>query len=492
MNLVLVAALALPAVGAVAAFAVRQRNRLAKWVATGFAAAGFLAAAALPLASGDGPMWHRVNLPWAQAIHLRFDIGVDGVSYPLIALTALLTLLCCVHTTIYEPARGSGAVLAALLLAVDVGITGVFASVNLVAFFVFFEIVLLPMWAIIHFWGAEDRRHAAIKFALYTLLGSLLLLAGIFVIVGSTGTADIVRLTQSHGAGMSPGTQVLAFSLLGIGFAIKAPLWPLHTWLPDAHTQAPTVGSVILAGVLLKLGTYGLVRVGVGTTPDGAHRVAPVLAVLAVAAILIGGLVCLAQNELKRLIAYSSVGHMGFVLLGIATMTAAGINAALFGNIAHGLITGLLFFLAGAIKDRAGTGELSKLGGLRNAAPGLAGILGFTALASLGLPGLAGFWGEAFSVYGSASRGSALWITLAVFAALGAALAAAYLLRLLRLVTHGDSSPVVANLGSAAALRRGEIAIWAPITAGILVFGVAPWLLLDGFAGALIQQVVAR
>ncbi|WP_041625581.1 NADH-quinone oxidoreductase subunit M [Stackebrandtia nassauensis] len=490
---VLVAVIALPALGALAAMAGRRSGeRFAKWIAVGFAAAGLVAAAVLPLGAGDGPMWHRLNLPWAETIGLRFDLGVDGVSYPLIVLTALLTLLCCVHTLLYEPERGRGGVLSALLLVVAAGIIGVFTAANLVAFFVFFELVLLPMWAIIHWWGGPKRQHAALKFALYTLLGSLLLLAGIFVVGGTSGTGDLVALTEGAAAKLPAGTQLLAFALLTLGFAVKAPLWPLHTWLPDAHTEAPTVGSVILAGVLLKMGTYGMVRVSLGVAPDGAAQAAPVLGVLAVAAILIGGLVCLAQTELKRLIAYSSVGHMGFVVLGIATGTASGINAALYGNIAHGLITGLLFFLAGAVKDRTHSGELARLGGLRNVAPGLAGVLGFTALASLGLPGLAGFWGEAFAVYGSVTAAKPLWIVLAVLAACGAALAAVYLLRLLRLVTHGPSSPFIAGLGPAAALKRGEIAVWAPIIAGIVVFGLAPWLLLDTFASPLLEAVIGK
>ena len=197
---------------------------------------------------------------------------------------------------------------------------GVFLSLDLVLFFVFFEVVLLPMYAVIAVWGGPARRHAARKFVLYTLFGSVLLLVGVFVVVSQSGTADLVVLSARRGAGLGAGTQLGAFVLLALAFAVKSPLWPLHTWLPDAHTEAPTVGSVILAGVLLKMGTYGLLRIAVGVLPDGARRVAPVLGVLAVAAILVGGLVCLAQTELKRLIAYSSVGHMGFVLLGIATL----------------------------------------------------------------------------------------------------------------------------------------------------------------------------
>jgi NADH-quinone oxidoreductase subunit M len=231
---------------------------------------------------------------------------------------------------------------------------------------------------------------------------------------------------------------------------------------------------VILAGVLLKMGTYGLIRIGVGVTPLGAAWAAPVLGVLAAAAILAGALICLRQTELKRLIAYSSVGHMGFVLLGIATLTVTGIQAALIGNVAHGVITGLLFFLAGAIKDRTHTGDLADLGGLREVAPRLAGLLGFAAIASLGLPGLAGFWGEAFAVVAAVERGGALWITLAAVAAVGGALTAAYFLRLLRRVTQG---PAVGEFPQPGPLALEWVA-WSPLVLLALAIGLVPALIL--------------
>jgi NADH-quinone oxidoreductase subunit M len=323
-------------------------------------------------------------------------------------------------------------------------------------------------------WGGPDRRRAARKFVLYTLFGSVLLLLGVITVTTAAGTGDLITL--AGGAGLSRTTQYVAFALFAVAFAVKAPLWPLHTWLPDAHTQAPTVGSVILAGVLLKMGTYGLIRIGVGVTPLGAAWAAPALGVLAAAAILAGSLICLRQTELKRLIAYSSVGHMGFVLLGIATLTVTGLQAALLGNVAHGLITGLLFFLAGAIKDRAHTGELADLGGLRETAPRLAGLLGFAAIASLGLPGLAGFWGEAFAVVGAIERGGGLWLTLAAVAAVGGALTAAYFLRLLRQVTHGPAAPAVRTLRPA--IAGAEWLAWAPLMVLVLAVGLVPALVL--------------
>jgi NADH-quinone oxidoreductase subunit M len=489
----LVATLAVPAAGALAVAAVPGRaDRAARVLGTAVAALALLAAVALwwgrQPAGADGPAlrgWHEVDLPWVPGLDLRFHLGIDGISYPLVVLTALLTLLCCGYTLWHVPGGARGRQLTALLLVVEVGILGTFLAWDLVLFFVFFEVVLLPMYAVIAVWGGEDRRHASRKFALYTLFGSVLLLVGVFAVVAEAGTADLVALTG--GAGLSRGVQVAAFALFALAFAVKSPLWPLHTWLPDAHTQAPTVGSVILAGVLLKMGTYGLIRVGLGVTPLGAERAAGVLGILAVAAIMVGALVCLAQTELKRLIAYSSVGHMGFVLLGIATLTSTGLQAALIGNIAHGVITGLLFFLAGAIKDRAHTGALADLGGLRERSPVLAGILGFAAIASLGLPGLAGFWGEAFAVVAALRVGGG-WTILGVLAAVGAALTAAYFLRLLRLVTHGAAAPAVAAMAPAGVVRV-ELVAWAPLILLALAIGLVPALVL-GVAGDPVELLI--
>jgi NADH-quinone oxidoreductase subunit M len=496
-EILLLVTLATPILGAVAAAGLpAEDDRVGRILGAVTAGVTFLVSASLVLdrpSAGASAMWSEVNLPWVPGLDLRFHIGVDGLSYPLVVLTTLLTFLCALYTCWHVPSSGGrprGRHLVALLLIIEVGIVGTFLALDLVLFFVFFEVVLLPMYAVIAVWGGEKRRAAARKFVLYTLFGSVLLLVGVFTVVAAAGTADIVELTYGgRGAAMPAGTQLAAFILLALAFAVKSPLWPLHTWLPDAHTEAPAVGSVILAGVLLKMGTYGLIRVGLGAAPDGAEAVAPVLGGLAVAAIIVGGLVCLAQTELKRLIAYSSVGHMGFVLLGIATLTTAGLQAAVIGNIAHGVITGLLFFLAGAIKDRAHTGALTDLGGLRETAPGLAGVLGFAAIASLGLPGLAGFWGEAFAVFAAFERGGPLWTTLGVIAAVGAALAAAYFLRLLRVVTHGAATPAVSTL-EPRWLTGAELVAWTPLVLLALVLGLLPALVV-GPATAAVDQLVA-
>ncbi|WP_030163931.1 complex I subunit 4 family protein [Spirillospora albida] len=459
----------------------------------------------------------EIDRAWAPAIDLRFHLGVDGISLPLVALTALLTFLCFLYTLKHPPAGGRIRLLTALLLVLEVGLLGTFTALDLILFFVFFEVVLIPMYVVIILWGGPGRRAAAYKFILYTLLGSGLLLAGMLLVGVTAGTLDMTELAARHGSGVTRGVQITAFALMGLGFAVKAPMWPLHTWLPDAHTEAPTVGSVLLAGVLLKMGTYGLIRVALPLAPEGAEFWAPWLGLLAVIGIIYGSLACLAQRDLKRMIAYSSVGHMGFVLLGIATLTPVGVNAALFGNIAHGLITGLLFFLAGAVKDRWGTTDLTALGGgLLGTAPRLASLLTFASIASLGLPGLAGFWGEMLALLGAyrphADLPRETFVTFMVVAAIGAVLTAAYFLRLLATLTHGRADGVTARRpvtpapeGSAPPLPEGsaapagtepeaspahapareaaitlpEYAAWTPLIALTLLVGLWPKTLLD-------------
>ncbi|MFL6055290.1 MAG: NuoM family protein [Actinoallomurus sp.] len=439
-----------------------------------------------------------VNVPWARSIGLRFHLGVDGISLPLIVLTAALTFLCMVYAARGLPAGsrdGSPQALIGLILFLEVGMLGTFVALDLLLFFVFFEVVLIPMYFVIADWGgsggkdaAARARAAANKFILYTLLGSGFLLVGILTVAVKAGTFDMTALAARHGAGLSHGMQIAAFGLLALGFAVKTPMWPLHTWLPDAHTEAPTVGSVLLAGVLLKMGTYGFIRIAVPMAPGGAKFWAPWLGFLAVIGIVYGALACLAQREIKRMIAYSSVGHMGFVLLGIATLTPVGLNAALFGNIAHGLITGLLFFLAGAVKERYGTGDLDALGGgMLAKAPYLASILTFAAVASLGLPGLAGFWGEMLALLGAYQPHTGLpratFVTFMAVGGLGAVLTAAYFLRLLSKVTHGPVAERWRDVRFADVMPH-ELLAWTPLITATLVIGMWPKTLLALTDGA--------
>ena len=479
----------LPLAAAVLPYLTPSGSRLDP-IGFGRVASGFILAMALvQVAAFDYAEPDRVQQPmdaaWIPALGVRFHLGVDGISLPLVVLT---TLLCFLYLGQREVPNAR--LLTALLFLLEVGMVGTFLALDLVLFFVFFEIVLIPMYAIIAIWGGEGRRRAAFKFILYTLLGSAVLLAGLMVLGISAGTFDMTALAERQGLHLARGTQIAAFAFIGLGLAVKAPMWPLHTWLPDAHTEAPTVGSVLLAGVLLKMGTYGLVRIAVPALPQGAAFWAPWLGCLAVVGIVYGALACLAQTDLKRMIAYSSIGHMGFVLLGIATLTAAGLNAALFGNIAHGLITGLLFFLAGSIKDRYGTGDLARIGGgMLSRAPRLASVLTFAAIASLGLPGLAGFWGEALALIGAYRPGTGLpreaFVTYMAVAAVGLVLTAAYFLRLLAGITHGraGTGPSVAEP------HPEEWASWVPLIILVVLVGLWPKALLaltDGPVRALI------
>ena len=426
---------------------------------------------------------YEVDYTWIDAINSRYHLGIDGISLPLVVLSALLTFLCAIYSLKTIPNPGKPKALLSLMMLLEVGMIGAFVSLDLLLFFVFFEVVLVPMFFMIAIWGGANRGYASIKFFLYTLFGSAFLLLSFLALYfkapDGQETFDMVRLAELGGAGAFAGDfGLLAFAGLFLGFAVKVPMWPLHTWLPDAHTEAPTIGSVLLAGILLKFGTYGFVRIGLPILPEAAMDFAPWIGVLAVIAIVYGSLCCLAQREMKRMIAFSSVGHMGFVMLGIATMTETGINAALFGNISHGVVTGMLFFIVGSVKDRYHTGEIAEIGGgMLAKMPYLASLLTFTAIASLGLPGLAGFWGEVFALLAAFEPADGLNVTLfrtlMVFGAIGTVLTAGYFLWLLQRVNLG----VVPERWRAerfSDVMGLELAAWTPLLVLIVALGVYP------------------
>jgi NADH-quinone oxidoreductase subunit M len=455
-----------------------------------------------------------VNEEWISVIKSNYIIGLDGISLPLYVLSMAVTFLVMIYTWNNMPDAGNPKAFMMLMLVLQVGMAGTFVAQDLILFFVFFELVLLPMYFMIGVWGGEDRQYASLKFFLYTMFGSALMLVAFLALFFQTGAEGFAFSTLIENSTMiDHDVQVWIFAGMFVGFAVKVPMFPFHTWLPDAHTQAPTQGSVILAAILLKLGTYGFVRIALPMLPQGAKEWAPVIGILAVIGIIYGALGCLAQTDMKRLIAFSSVAHMGFVMLGISTLTEFGINAALFGMVAHGLITGMLFFIAGSIKHRYHTLEISRLSGLLIQMPKMGWILGFSAMASLGLPGLAGFWGEFPAILSAYSPGfgmsNGLFRTLMVVSAIGTVLAAGYLLWLFQRTAMGEPNPEFtksAHSLSAAAnddddhssdihdVTVIEWIAWSPFLLAIVVLGVYPQLLfkiMDPAVGKLVEQIGA-
>ncbi|MEI8335705.1 MAG: NADH-quinone oxidoreductase subunit M [Actinomycetes bacterium] len=428
----------------------------------------------------SGSLQFVVNKQWIPVIHARFHLGIDGIALPMFALSMLITILCIIYSWNHFPEPHNPKAFLALILLLEVGMNGTFVAQDLILFFIFFEVVLLPMFFMIGVWGGPNREYASIKFFLFTLFGSALMLLSFLALYFKLGTFQIPELARLHGGGIAHGTQVLMFAGLFLGFAIKVPMFPFHTWLPDAHTEAPTVGSVILAAVLLKLGTFGFIRIALPILPSGAHTWAPWIGLLAVIGIIYGALACLAQTDMKRVIAFSSVSHMGFVMLGIATMTTFGINAAIFGMVAHGLITGLLFFVAGSVQHNYHTREMSRLGGLLQQAPRMGWILGFAVMASLGLPGLAGFWGEfpailsAYSPAAGLSEG--LFRGFMAVAAIGTVLSAGYLLWMYQRVAFGVPKEEFAE-AHIHDVGPAEWMAWTPLILLTLALGVYPQII---------------
>jgi len=433
------------------------------------------------------------SVPWYEAVRSSYHVGVDGISVPMVLLTTLLIPLgLLISWRIDDKVRGY----LALFLFLETGMLGVFLSLDLLLFFVFWEIGLVPMYFLINQWGSANRGYASMKFIIYTMAGSLGLLLAIQVIGLTMGTFDLVEITAGWPAFTQPLTvaglavtvpietvKAVAFWAFVIAFAIKVPVWPFHTWLPDAHTEAPTAGSMILAGVLLKLGAYGFLRLVLPLYPNEAQAFAGVLGGLAVLAIVLGAFGSWGQSDFKRLVAYSSVNHMGFVVLGVAaaaravgTLSAAdgvtAVNGAVLQMFNHGLSAAGMFLLVGVLYDRTHTRDLGAFGGLFPLAPVYGGILIFTAMASLGLPGLNGFVSEYMVVQGS-------WPIFTAYTALamiGLLITGAYILKAIGKVLHGPLNE--AWKGHALEIDRREIAAIAPLMVLILGIGVWPmWIL---------------
>ena len=436
---------------------------------------------------GAAGLQFELDTRWIPAIDARYHVGIDGISLPLYLLTFVLSFLCAIYTWRVVPSPGKTKGFIALMLLLETGMAGTFIAFDLILFFIFWELVLVPMYLLIGIWGSANREYAAIKFFLYTLFGSIFMLLGFLAMYfrsdlgGGQHTFDILALQEfAAGGGFSQGFQLVVFAAVGLGLAIKVPMWPFHTWLPDAHTEAPTIGSVLLAGILLKMGTYGFIRIALPILPYGAQKYAPWIGALAAVAIVYAALACLAQKDLKRLIAFSSVGHMGFVMLGIATLTPIGINAAIFGMVAHGIITGMLFFCVGSLYDRYHTREIAEIGGgVMQKLPYLGGVFAFVAIASLGLPGLAGFWGEVMALLSAYNpvegQNAGLFRVFMVAGGIGTILTAGYFLWMIQRVNMG-TVPEKWRASTFPDIVAVEWVSWAPLLVATVALGVFPRL----------------
>ena len=368
----------------------------------------------------------RENYDWIPSLHIHYHMGIDGISLFLVLLTTFLTPLAvlCSWKSIHEHVKE----FFAMLLVLEMGMVGVFCSLDLFLFFLFWEVMLIPMYFLIGVWGHGRKIYAALKFILYTMLGSILMLVAILWLYHVSGTFDLPTIQGMLSSGtisLPWRTELLMFLAFLLAFAIKVPLFPLHTWLPDAHTEAPTAGSVILAGVLLKMGTYGMLRFCLPLFPAAAHRAAPVIAVLAIIGIIYAALVAMIQHDLKRLVAYTSVSHLGFVVLGIFVFNATAMEGGIYQMLNHGVSTGMLFLVCGMLYDRRHTYEIKEYGGLAKPMPILCAFFLFACLSSLALPMLNGFVGEFMILIGVFDSQHFAW---ASWAATGAILSAVYLL----------------------------------------------------------------
>ncbi|ACK51846.1 proton-translocating NADH-quinone oxidoreductase, chain M [Methylocella silvestris BL2] len=411
---------------------------------------------------------------------LIYKLGVDGVSIPFVLLTGFLMPFCIAASWKSITYRVKDYMIAFLVL--ETMMLGVFCALDLVLFYLFFEGGLIPMFLIIGIWGGKRRVYASFKFFLYTLVGSLLMLLAIMAMYGFAGTTDIVQLlATSFPASMQKWLFLAFFASL----AVKMPMWPVHTWLPDAHVEAPTAGSVILAGILLKMGGYGFIRFSLPMFPDASAYFAPLIYALSIIAIIYTSLVALVQEDMKKLIAYSSVAHMGFVTMGLFTMTEQGVQGAMFQMISHGLVSGALFLCVGVVYDRMHTRDIAAYGGLVARMPLYAVVFMIFTMANVGLPGTSGFIGEFLTLLGGFRVNS--WIGL--FATTGVILSAAYALFLYRRVVFGVlDKPALRNILD---LSPREAAIFAPLVALTLYFGFHPKPVLDSSAAsvaALIQN----
>src|SRR5919112_1463078 len=502
----------LPFVGALAValhgFAPYARKEHYRWIALGFSLVTFAASLLLlrqPVGLGGGGAFHWVqDVPWVSAIGARYHVGVDGISLWLVILTTLLLPSSILSS--WTSVEKRPLAFFAFMLLLESAMIGVFVSLDLLLFYLFFEASLVPMFFLIGAWGGERRLYAAVKFFIYTAVGSLLMLAGIIWLwylysqipgVGG-GTFDYALLLDAIQQGritlvsndVATQQQAILFGLFALAFCIKIPLFPLHTWLPDAHTEAPTAGSVILAGVLLKMGTYGLLRFNFAFFPEATRELAPLFVVLAIIGIIYGALVAMVQPDVKRLVAYSSVSHMGFVVLGMFSFTEWGMQGALYQMLNHGVSTGALFLFVGFIYERRHTRMINEFGGLAKPMPWFSTLFVIASLSSIGLPFLNGFVGEFLILIGTWTSRAVThsWI-VTMLAATGVIWAAVYMLWMLQRVLFGK----ITNEENATLLdlNKRELGLIIPLLLLMLFMGVYPRVFLDR-SKASVETIRAR
>jgi NADH-quinone oxidoreductase subunit M len=477
-----------PLVGAIVIGFLPARYARPLGLATALVAWGLSLLAAGNFQVGAAGFQFKEQLDWIPAFGIQYKLGVDGISLALVVLTTTLTWISILAS--FKPIQTRIKEYMVAFLILEVGMLGVFLALDTFLFYIFWEVVLVPMYLIIGIWGGSNRIYATIKFVLYTLVGSLLMLVAILATAfafqsangGSwTGAFDYeVLRNYAATAGFADNLQLLAFAAFFLAFAIKVPMFPFHTWLPDAHVEAPTAGSVILAGVLLKLGGYGFIRFCLSLYPDASHTYAPAIIVLSLIAIIYGAVVALVQPDLKKLVAYSSVSHMGFVTLGIFVFQQQAMQGAILQMVNHGLITGALFLLVGVIYERTHDRTIAKMGGLAALTPVWAAIFGFFVFASAGLPGLSGFVGEFLTLVGSFAFSP--WV--AAVAAVVMVLGAAYLLWMYQRVIFGEPSQFLLGLGDHLTdISPIEILTLAPLGALVVVFGLFPGIVLNLVSG---------
>ena len=488
-NFLLTILVLLPVVGAATAIAYSftpgARESHHRWIALGFSTALFVISLLLLKGGGTGSYQFEENYSWIGAIGARYHLGVDGISLWLVLLTTLLMPISVLSSWTAVTKRQS--TYYALLLLLESAMIGVFVSLDLLLFYLFFEASLVPMFFLIGIWGGERRIYAAVKFFIYTAVGSLLMLVGIIALyllhqqATGVGTFDYAVLSQTLRSGLmtiAPRTELVLFAAFAFAFCIKVPLWPFHTWLPDAHTEAPTAGSVILAGVLLKMGTYGLLRFNFGLFPNASRAAAPLIITLAVIGIIYGALVAMVQPDVKRLVAYSSVSHMGFVVLGLFSFTDQGMQGALYQMLNHGVSTGALFLFVGMIYERRHTRMISDFGGLARPMPWFSTFFVIASLSSIGLPFLNGFVGEFLIMLGAWTSFAIQhpWI-VTMLAGTGVIWAAVYMLWMLQRVVFGTkTSAANAKLRD---LNAREVGLVLPLLALMLFMGVYPNVFLN-------------